>query len=227
MAGQESVEPEKRGRGRPKKTEMQRVVERAIAVYDSVKGTDDPALRFLPEEIFSDSRTLIADRVTMNRLLSAKRLGLADAKAAEVAGISRVILYKWKLDGEQELERRQSGQAPDESKNIYVCFLAAYMDATHAPLQQALSLVDEHIRDYKDVKVAQWLIERINPDQFSPTRRVHISEDNKEITVNHIMSLPERQLDEIVRRGDEGRRIDHLLEDGDTIDGDIIDEEPN
>lgn len=206
---------EKRGRGRPKKTDEQRRVERAMKVYEGVKGEDDPALSLIP--FGAITRKTAMDKVSVNRLLSAKRLGVPDKKAANLAGITANTVYNWKKWGEEELDRRQAGLTPDTSKDPYVGFFAAYMEATSAPLVSALEVVQEHVEEGRNLDAARWMAERLAPEQFSPTRRVEVSgQDGGNIQVSHILEIPPERV-AFLQRGDEISDVAMHL--GETVEG--------
>lgn len=188
--------PPKRPRGRPKKTELDRLTERAITAYKDVLGDLDPAMSLLPENFTSTTRlTALRNRVVVNRFLTAKRLGLPDIRACALAGISHWAVMEWRNKAEKEIESRDRGNEPDHRMDDAIIFYAAYTSATYAPLAIALDVVKRSIEGDGNVDTARWLIERKMPEEFAPTRRVEVSgRDGAAVDVSHVLSLPEHRL---------------------------------
>lgn len=190
----------KRGRGRPRKTEKDKLRDKAMRRYNEIVGKEDRALKLIPEELFYTSQDRgavqrVMDKLVLNRLLAAKRVGMPDIKAAEYAGITGQSLYKWKNVGRDELANREAGNAPNPNLDAYYYFYIAYVDASYAPMMGALQVIDESIEVDRDVNTARWRTERLIDETYSPSRRVTVGGDGGgAIKVTHVLELPEQRL---------------------------------
>lgn len=212
--GRPRIHPEqpnkpKRGRGRPKKTETERLADMSLKLYDNVRGDDDPAMALLPESFTAETRLhSLRDRSKLNKFFRAKRLGLPDDKACAIAGMSRFTLSGWKKEAIDEIDRRDRGEKANRDKDDHIIFYVAYAHATYAPLTDALDVIQDSIKDQKDVNTARWLVERLAPEAYAPTRRVEVSgQSGVNHQHTHILQLSPQQMD-MLGSGSDGEVVD-------------------
>lgn len=202
---------EKRGRGRPRKTDQQKDVDRALRSIADTRGEQDPAMKLLSDDFFKKvPQYALRDRDKVNRLLRAKRLGLPDTKAAMLMGVGRLALWSWKKQAIDEIDRRESGAEPNTDLDYIIMWFAAYTEAQQSPVMEALKVIDEDVRDNRSVDTARWRVERLLSEDYSPTRRLEVTgKESTDLGNERILALPEQ-------------RLNMLASGADIIDGDFV-----
>lgn len=179
---------------------LSRKADEALERIRNESGKRDPVMDLFPDNFDKYTRTTkMNDMNMLNNFFKGKRLGLSDAKASQNAGLSKWTLYEWKAAGTEEIDRREQGEEPREDRDPYVIFMAAYYEATYAPVRKALDLVQEDIEIRKNIDTAKWLLERLAPEDYGRINRFEIAHlASKELTESRVASLPAPQAEQLV-----------------------------
>lgn len=178
---------------------LSRKAEEALAKLRKVKGERDPVMGMFPENFAEATKaTKLSDLDALDNFFRAKRNGFSDAKAAHIAGLSKFTIYEWKTAGLEELERREKGEEPRQDREPHIIFLAAYSEATYAPVREALEMIHDDITVNKNVDTAKWLLERLAPEDYGRITRHEIATlASKEVTDTRVAALPAPQADQL------------------------------
>lgn len=92
--------------------------------------------------------------------------------ACAVVGISERTFYNWRNWAEEELERREAGEKPDPSKDIFISFLQAVTRASAKAEAAAVVAIRRGFTD-GDWRAAVEFLERRHPGRWGRRRHVH------------------------------------------------------
>lgn len=114
------------------------------------------------------------------------QIGMTWPDVATFCEIGISTVHRWRKIGEKENNRRQRGDLPNESRQVYVDFwnatLKARLQSKYACIQciygSALGGQKKNSEELTKPNwiAAAWLLERIYPDEFSALRRSKLAE---------------------------------------------------
>jgi len=120
----------------------------------------------------------------INQIVEAVRAGNFIETAAAFAGLSKQTLYNWLKEGMRERDRRENGEEPDRTKDMYVKF--------SIDIEQAMA--EAEMRDVEIItkaaeqqwQAAAWRLERKYPDRWG--RKVAV-DAKQEITLPQVQFI--------------------------------------
>ena len=120
----------------------------------------------------------------INQIVEAVRAGNFIETAAAFAGLSKQTLYNWLKEGARERDRRESGEKPDRTKDLYV----------QLSLQIEQAMAEAEMRDVEIItraaeqqwQAAAWRLERKYPDRWG--RKVAV-DAKQEITLPQVQFI--------------------------------------
>lgn len=120
----------------------------------------------------------------IKQIVEAVRAGNFIETAAAFAGLSKQTLYNWLKEGMRERDRRENGEEPDRTKDMYVKF--------SIDIEQAMA--EAEMRDVEIItkaaeqqwQAAAWRLERKFPDRWG--KKVAV-DAKQEITVPQVQFI--------------------------------------
>jgi len=120
----------------------------------------------------------------IKQIVEAVRAGNFIETAAAFAGLSKQTLYNWLKEGMRERDRRENGEKPDRTKDMYVKF--------SIDIEQAMA--EAEMRDVEIItkaaeqqwQAAAWRLERKYPDRWG--RKVAV-DAKQEITLPQVQFI--------------------------------------
>ena len=120
----------------------------------------------------------------IKQIVEAVRAGNFIETAAAFAGLSKQTLYNWLKEGMRERDRRENGEKPDRTKDMYVKF--------SIDIEQAMA--EAEMRDVEIItkaaeqqwQAAAWRLERKFPDRWG--KKVAV-DAKQEITVPQVQFI--------------------------------------